>query len=88
MSARLTLKQDTRTLLLEAGTEIMLEKGYTNTGIQEVLLKAGVPKGSFYHYFASKEEFALAIIESFDTAYVGKLVKVLRNARRSPPGQT
>ena len=55
MSARLTLKQDTRTLLLEAGTEIMLEKGYTNTGIQEVLLKAGVPKGSFYHYLPARK---------------------------------
>ena len=57
-------KPDTRTALLEAGMNIMIEKGYNNTGIQEVLLAVGVPKGSFYHYFDSKEDFALKIIES------------------------
>jgi TetR/AcrR family transcriptional repressor of nem operon len=70
-------KQDTKTLLLEAGTEIMLEKGYTNTGIMEVLQKVGVPKGSFYYYFESKEEFGLQIINKFDECIGEKLSRLL-----------
>lgn len=62
-------KETTKTALLEAGTRIMLEKGYTNTGIQEVLDSIGVPKGSFYHYFDSKEDFGLQIIDHFDVNY-------------------
>lgn len=84
MSARIAVKQDTRALLIEAGTALMFEKGYTNTGIQEVLGRVGVPKGSFYHYFDSKEEFALAIIENFDSEYSGKLRKTLKDPGRSP----
>ena len=42
-------KETTKTALLEAGIRIMLEKGYNNTGIQEVLDSIGVPKGSFYY---------------------------------------
>lgn len=41
----------------------MVEKGYNHTGIQEILQTVGVPKGSFYHFFSSKEEFGLAIID-------------------------
>lgn len=62
-------KESTKTALLEAGTCIMLEKGYNNTGIQEVLDRIGVPKGSFYYYFDSKEDFALQIIDHFDANY-------------------
>ena len=58
-----TFKVDTRAALLEAGKNIMFEKGYSNTGIQEVLNSVGVPKGSFYHHFNSKEDFALKIID-------------------------
>jgi len=43
----------------------MLEKGYNNTGLQEVLKDARVPKGSFYHYFGSKEDFGLAILDRY-----------------------
>ncbi len=59
-------KEVTKTALLEAGCRIMREKGYSNTGIQEVLGSTGVPKGSFYYYFDSKEDFALQIIDHFD----------------------
>jgi TetR/AcrR family transcriptional repressor of nem operon len=40
-----------------------VEKVFNYTGIQEVLQTVGVPKGSFYHFFSSKEEFGLAIID-------------------------
>jgi TetR/AcrR family transcriptional repressor of nem operon len=64
--AKVVQKEGTKQELLEAGTKLMLEKGYSNCGLQEVLESVGVPKGSFYYYFDSKEEFALQIIRHFD----------------------
>ncbi len=58
-------KTTTKNALLEAGVRVMIEKGYSNTGIQEVLDATNVPKGSFYYYFDSKEDFALQIIDYF-----------------------
>jgi len=74
---------DTRCLLIEAGAKVMLSKGYNNTGIQEIVKLVGVPKGSFYHYFESKEAFALAVIEKFDQAHRSKLTKSLGDKSRS-----
>lgn len=51
--------------LLEVGLEALLAKGYHGTGIKEVLDKLGVPKGSFYHYFPSKEQFAAEVIRFY-----------------------
>lgn len=84
MNARVSTRQDTKQLLLEAGVEVMIEKGYTNSGIQEVLSKVGVPKGSFYHYFDSKEDFALAIIEEFDRDFMAFLMPILTNSALTP----
>lgn len=41
------------------------EKGFHATGIQEIAIVAGIPKGSFYNYFASKEEFGVAVIRYY-----------------------
>jgi TetR/AcrR family transcriptional repressor of nem operon len=51
--------------LLEVGRRVFLERGYTNAGLDALLHEAGVPKGSFYHYFGSKEEFGLQVIDGF-----------------------
>ena len=56
-------RPDTRNAILEAGIKSVLEKGYHECGLAEILKEAGVPKGSFYYYFASKEEFGLQLIE-------------------------
>ncbi|MDL2259318.1 TetR/AcrR family transcriptional regulator [Deltaproteobacteria bacterium OttesenSCG-928-K17] len=56
--------QTTKEKLIAAGSELFLIHSYQGTGINEVLRTCGVPKGSFYNYFASKEEFALAVIEN------------------------
>lgn len=57
--------RDTRELLLQAGMELFLERGYSATGLQDILERAGVPKGSFYHHFGSKEEFGLEMLERY-----------------------
>jgi len=74
----------TKNALLEAGMRIMIEKGYSNTGIQEVLDATNVPKGSFYYYFDSKEDFALQIINYFDLAAQEFMTKYLDNNKLSP----
>jgi TetR/AcrR family transcriptional repressor of nem operon len=58
-------RETTRAILLETGKQIFLEKGYSNTGIEAVVQAARVPKGSFYYYFGSKEEFGLAVLDRF-----------------------
>jgi len=84
MSPKVAAKQETRQALLQVGMDIMLEKGYTNTGIQEILTALQVPKGSFYHYFDSKENYAVEIIRHFDETYSSTLQTVLRNQDNTP----
>jgi TetR/AcrR family transcriptional regulator, transcriptional repressor for nem operon len=59
------MKEDTKTRILERGAEIIHLKGFNHTGVQEILRAAGVPKGSFYNYFKSKEDFGLQVIDYF-----------------------
>lgn len=77
-------KIDTREVLIEAGKKVMLSKGFNNTGIQEIVSTSGVPKGSFYHYFESKEAFALAVINSFDQCQSNKIRTSLNAVALSP----
>jgi len=84
VSGQTATKESTKTLLLEKGLEIMFEKGYNNTGIMEVLHATGVPKGSFYHYFESKEDFGLQIINYFQNSYDAKLNATIGNLSLSP----
>ena len=55
------------------GYTLIAQKGFTAVGIKQILDTAGVPKGSFYHYFASKEAFGEAIIEHYFTKYKSRL---------------
>lgn len=51
--------------IIKVGLDILISKGFNATGVEAVLKEANVPKGSFYNFFSSKEEFALAIIDRF-----------------------
>ena len=57
------MKKDTVNNILAIGAELVLKKGYNNVGIQEILNTAAIPKGSFYYYFKSKEDFGLQLIK-------------------------
>ncbi|MCP1728336.1 TetR/AcrR family transcriptional repressor of nem operon [Natronospira proteinivora] len=59
------MPRDTRGQLLETGLAMLLRQGYSGLGIQAVLREAGVPKGSFYHFFSSKEDFALQVVDAY-----------------------
>lgn len=64
---------ETRELLVRAGLAALTEKGFSSTGIDEVLKRVGVPKGSFYHYFESKEAFGAELIERYARYFGDKL---------------
>ena len=51
--------------LLEAGLKMLLERGYNDLGIQALLEATDTHKGSFYHHFASKEDFALEVVDLY-----------------------
>ncbi|MBA1272928.1 TetR/AcrR family transcriptional regulator [Stutzerimonas azotifigens] len=63
--------------ILDVGQRIMAAKGYSAVGLNEILATAGVPKGSFYHYFNSKDAFGEALLESYFAAYLAELDQVL-----------
>jgi TetR/AcrR family transcriptional repressor of nem operon len=64
---------DTRQLILDSGRALILGKGFTAVGLNEILTSAGVPKGSFYHYFKSKEQFGNALLEDYFARYLQQL---------------
>jgi len=58
-------KTCTKDMILFKGAQLIHEKGFNNTGLQEILREAGVPKGSFYFYFKNKEDFGLQVTDWF-----------------------
>ena len=79
-----TASVSTRDHLIEVGLELMRRHGYGATGLQEILNSAGVPKGSFYHHFGSKEEFTVAVIERYVMLEAEHGREVLGNTRLAP----
>ncbi|GAM10904.1 transcriptional regulator AcuR [Geobacter sp. OR-1] len=77
-------KKDTRSEIVRIGTGIIYRQGYNATGIDTILKEAGVPKGSFYHYFKSKEEFGLAVIDHFAEGFEQRLATFLRDEEVTP----
>lgn len=69
--------QDMRQHIIDVAKSLMTHKGYTAVGLMEVLKAAGVPKGSFYHYFRSKEEFGQALLEEYFQEYIGRVDVVM-----------
>ncbi len=66
-------KNDTRSQILTTGRRLTAKQGYTGVGLSALLKEAGVPKGSFYHYFASKEAYGCALLNDFMTEYGTRL---------------
>ncbi|GHF64997.1 TetR/AcrR family transcriptional repressor of nem operon [Amycolatopsis bartoniae] len=81
--ARTARTVDTRRSILDVAQRIMARKGYSAVGINEVLAEAGVPKGSFYHYFASKDAFGEALLKAYFDEYIADMDRVLRQPGRS-----
>jgi TetR/AcrR family transcriptional repressor of nem operon len=70
----------TRERLIRVGMEVLTEQGFGSTGLEEVLRRGGVPKGSFYYYFTSKEAFGAAVIDGYARYFADKLDRHLTGA--------
>jgi TetR/AcrR family transcriptional repressor of nem operon len=68
---------EVRQHILNIAKPIMLHKGFSAVGLNEILAAAGIPKGSFYHYFGSKEAFGEALLESYFDGYLDHLDNLL-----------
>lgn len=75
---------DTRALLIRSGVEVLTESGFAAAGIDGILKKVGVPKGSFYHYFKSKEDFGQVVIDNYASYFAAKLDKCLLDESIAP----
>lgn len=74
MQTELTPKaKATRQHILDTGYALVLNKGFAGLGLQEILRSSGVPKGSFYHYFPSKEAFGAALLTDYVARYADRL---------------
>ena len=73
-----------REVLLRCGMELLTEQGFSATGLEAVLKRATVPKGSFYYYFASKEAFGREVMDAYDAYFGKKLDRWLQDGSRAP----
>jgi TetR/AcrR family transcriptional regulator, transcriptional repressor for nem operon len=73
-----------RDRLIREGVALLTEKGFVSTNLDEIVKKAGVPKGSFYTYFDSKESFGLVLIDRYAEYFAQKLDKCYLNGSRTP----
>jgi TetR/AcrR family transcriptional repressor of nem operon len=74
----------TKQRLLDAGLALLLEHGYNDLGVQALLEATGTPKGSFYHHFVDKEDFALAVVDQYMDLVHGGLDACLGDEARPP----
>ena len=74
----------TKRRLLEVGLTLLLRRGYNDLGIQALLAETGIAKGSFYHHFADKEDFALQIVDRYMLGAHGALDAALCDPTLSP----
>ncbi len=76
-------KISTREALLNAGYDLIHQKGYHATGIQEITDAVNVSKGSFYNHFKKKEKFTLEIIEELGEKFRDEHIKALKDGKLS-----
>lgn len=75
--ARREKVEEARTRLLDEGIELFSEYGFHGIGLKDLLIRVGVPKGSFYHYFESKEEFGALVTARYAEQFRERLAAFL-----------
>ncbi len=75
---------DTKARLLGIGVELLRVRGFAGVGVNEIRDAAGIPKGSFYHYFQSKERFGLEVAGHYHAQQMAAATAVLADEARPP----
>ena len=77
-------RTNTREEIVRKGAELIHAQGFNATGLQQILQAAGIPKGSFYFYFKSKEDFGLEIINYFNATISAIFTRYLSDKKTLP----
>jgi TetR/AcrR family transcriptional regulator, transcriptional repressor for nem operon len=75
---------DARRNLVDSAGELIFERGYAAVGVAEICARAGVRKGSFYHFFSSKQSLTVAAIDDYWTRQRACWAELLGDERRRP----
>lgn len=78
------MTHSTKQRLIDAGLRMLLEQGYNSLGIQAVLDATHTPKGSFYHHFKDKEDFALTVVNAYIADVHAGLDECVQDRSRAP----
>ena len=70
--------------IIGKGTELFRKKGYNNVGINEILKACEIPKGSFYNFFETKDDFAEKVIDNYGEDSLKMITRSLSDQSRSP----
>ena len=73
-------KRDRRTALLEAGREVLAEKGLEAAKVSDIVARAGVAQGTFYLYFPSKLSLVVALVEAMNTDTMAEVTEAVASA--------
>ena len=73
----------TKQKILEVGSQLVRQKGFNKTGLQEILKASGVPKGSFYFYFKSKKHFGLELIDVYSGFFLQEMDRIILDQTKS-----
>jgi len=76
--------QQTRHILVQHGAELLTEFSYNALGIDRLLRETGVSKGSFYHFFGSKQGFALEVIGWYEAYFEERFCRILGDSETPP----
>lgn len=71
---------DVRSHILDTAQRLVAARGFSGVGLSEILVGAAVPKGSFYHWFASKEAFGSDLLDHYFAKYLVELDGLLEDA--------
>jgi TetR/AcrR family transcriptional repressor of nem operon len=74
----------TRDRLIAEGLKSLVLHGFDGIGLNAILQSAGVPKGSFYYFFKSKEDFARAVLDAYENQETDRQAKIFSDVSRSP----
>ena len=78
------MSKDTENHILEKGKALIQTDGYHGVGLKRILDRAEVPKGSFYHYFKSKEDFGLRVLDAYSQETNAFLQEHLEDKSKNP----
>lgn len=88
MSTLVKKSEAKRLHILKTGSDLVLHKGFVGVGLQEILKNCGIPKGSFYHYFESKEAFGCELVKHYVENYQLRLNELWAESPASPQSST